>query len=141
VRHIPPQLEPGVLYVSVDYATVTHSCCCGCREEVVTPLTPTDWSMTYDGETISLNPSIGNWTLGCRSHYLIDRSRVIEALPWTDEQISAGRLRDRAAKARRYNSSQYVQPVGTGRTDDAAESTSQGILSRVRRWTSRRWHS
>ena len=44
-------------------ATSAHSCCCGCGEEVVAPLTPTDWKMTFDGETTSLRPSIGNWTL------------------------------------------------------------------------------
>ncbi|WP_342776660.1 hypothetical protein [Hankyongella ginsenosidimutans] len=37
VEHIPERLEPGVLYVSMDYATSAHSCCCGCGEEVVAP--------------------------------------------------------------------------------------------------------
>ena len=70
VPHIPEKLEPKVLYISMEYATAAHSCCCGCGEEVVTPLTPTDWRMTFDGETISLSPSIGNWNLRCRSHYV-----------------------------------------------------------------------
>ena len=38
---IPQALEPGVLYVSMEYGTVVHSCCCGCGLEVITPLTPT----------------------------------------------------------------------------------------------------
>ena len=91
VEHIPERLEPGVLYISMEYATSAHSCCCGCGEEVVTPFTPTDWKMTFDGETISLRPSIGNWTLNCRSHYVIDRGKVIEAGPWSDEQVEAER--------------------------------------------------
>jgi hypothetical protein len=102
VGHIPDRIEVGILYVSMEYATSAHSCCCGCGEEVVTPFTPTDWKMTFDGETISLRPSIGNWTLKCRSHYVIDRGKVIEAGPWSDEQIEAERCRDRAAKARFY---------------------------------------
>jgi len=102
VEHIPERLEPGILYVSMEYATSAHSCCCGCGEEVVTPITPTDWRMTFDGETISLRPSIGNWTLKCRSHYVIDHGKVIEAAPWSDEQVEAERRRDRAAKARFY---------------------------------------
>ena len=102
VEHIPERLEPGVLYVSMEYATSAHSCCCGCGEEVVTPFTPTDWKMTFDGETISLRPSIGNWTLRCRSHYVIDCGNVIEAGPWSDEQIEAERRRDRASKAHFY---------------------------------------
>jgi hypothetical protein len=63
----------GVLYVSPGYATVTHLCCCGCGAEVVTPLSPTDWKLTFDGVAISLSPSVGNWSLPCRSHYFIDR--------------------------------------------------------------------
>lgn len=102
VEHIPEHLEPGVLYVSMEYATAAHSCCCGCGEEVVTPFTPTDWKMTFDGETVSLRPSIGNWMLKCRSHYVIDRARVIEAAPWSNEQVEAERRRDHAAKARFY---------------------------------------
>ena len=116
VEHIPERLEPGVLYVSMEYATSAHSCCCGCGEEVVTPFTPTDWKMTFDGETISLRPSIGNWTLKCRSHYVIDRGKVIEAGPWRDEQVEAERRRDRAAKARFYGQSPK------GRTSHSASS-------------------
>lgn len=109
IDHIPERLEAGILYVSMEYATSAHSCCCGCGEEVVVPFTPTDWKMTYDGETISLQPSIGNWTLKCRSHYVIRRGRVIEADPWSDEQIEAERRRDRASKARYYNNSQQSE--------------------------------
>lgn len=102
VKHIPDTLEPGVLYVSMEYATAAHSCCCGCGEEVVTPFTPTDWRMTFDGASVSIRPSIGSWTLTCRSHYVIDHGRVLEAKPWTNEQIEAERRRDRAAKQRFY---------------------------------------
>ena len=109
VEHIPERLEPGVLYVSIEYATSAHSCCCGCGEEVVAPFTPTDWKMTFDGESISLRPSIGNWTLKCRSHYVIDRGNVNEAGPWSEEQVAAERRRDRAAKARFYGQSPKVE--------------------------------
>jgi hypothetical protein len=102
VKHVPENVEPGCLYVSMEYGTVVHSCCCGCGEEVVTPLTPTDWKLTFDGETVTLYPSIGNWSLPCRSHYIINRGRVIEAGPWSDKQVAAERARDRAAKAGYY---------------------------------------
>ena len=108
VEHIPEHLEPGILYVSLAYATSAHSCCCGCGEEVVAPFTPTDWRMTFDGETVSLHPSVGNWALKCRSHYLIDRGKVIEAGTWSDERVEAERRRDRAAKARFYGQSPTV---------------------------------
>ena len=45
VKHIPDGLEHGVLYVSMEYGTAAHRCCCGCGEEVVTPFTPTDWTI------------------------------------------------------------------------------------------------
>lgn len=98
VEHFPDQLDAGIVYISLDFGSVAHSCCCGCGEEVVTPLTPTDWRISYDGETVSLHPSVGNWTLACRSHYVIDRGRVIAALPWSKLQIEAERRRDRRAK-------------------------------------------
>ena len=102
VEQFPERLEPGILYVSMEYGSVSHSCCCGCGEEIVTPLTPTDWKITYDGETISLNPSVGSWTIACRSHYVIRNNQVIEAPPWSDRQVSEERKRDRRAKARHF---------------------------------------
>jgi hypothetical protein len=66
------------------------------------PFTLTDWKRTFDGENISLRPSIGNWTLKRRSHYVIDHGKVIEAGTWSDEQVEAEQGRDCAAKARFY---------------------------------------
>jgi hypothetical protein len=103
VRNVPRELAPGVLYISMDYATAVHSCCCGCGERVVTPFTPTDWRMMFDGESISLHPSVGNWNQKCRSHYVIERSRVLEAGPWSASQVDAERRRDKRAKAVHYS--------------------------------------
>lgn len=100
---IPQTLEPGVLYVSMEYGTVVHSCCCGCGLEVITPLAPTDWKLSYDGEGISLWPSVGNWSFPCQSHYVITRNRVIESGRWSTDRIEAERDRDRAAKQEYYN--------------------------------------
>jgi len=60
VEFIPDVLKDGTLCVSMEYATVVHKCCCGCGKEVVTPLSPTDWNLIFNGKTISLDPSIGN---------------------------------------------------------------------------------
>lgn len=102
VEFMPTDLRDGVLYVSVSYATATHRCCCGCGREVVTPLTPTDWRMIFDGETVSLDPSIGNWSFPCRSHYWVKRNRVQWAATWSRDQVDAGRARDHAAKERQF---------------------------------------
>ena len=88
VTYVPDTLVEGVLYVSIPYTTVLHLCCCGCGEEVVTPLSPTDWNLTFDGETISLCPSVGNWRFACRSHYWIRRNEVI----W-DQGLSERKVR------------------------------------------------
>ena len=105
------RLDPPILYISMKYGIAAHCCCCGCGEEVVTPIAPTDWEMTFDGETVSLQPSVGNWNSACRSHYVIKRGRVIEAAPWSDEQIAAERRRDKAAKARYFGKSEEIPAV------------------------------
>ena len=102
VLSVPRELERGVLYVSVEYATAVHSCCCGCGEQVVTPLSPTDWRMIYDGESVSLEPSIGNWQSACRSHYVITKGHVYEAERWSDVQVNVAHLKDKMAKRRFY---------------------------------------
>jgi hypothetical protein len=71
VDSLPQPLEDGVLYVSIRFRIVSHNCCCGCGNEVVVNLSPKGWQLTYDGESISLFPSIGEPTLKCRSHYWI----------------------------------------------------------------------
>jgi hypothetical protein len=111
VEQLPEPLEAGVLYISMEYATAAHYCCCGCGEEVVTPFTPTDWSMTFDGETVSLSPSIGNWNFACRSHYFIRRGRIVEATTWTGQQVEANRRKDKAAKADYYDTTELTDVV------------------------------
>ena len=98
VETIPDNLQDGMLYISIPFATAVHKCCCGCGNEVVTPLTPTDWELRFDGKTISLYPSIGSWSLPCNSHYWITRNRVRWAPRWSQKQIRLGRSRDRLAK-------------------------------------------
>lgn len=106
VEFIPEALEDGVLYVSMEYMTVAHKCCCGCGTEVSIPLSPTDWRLTYDGKGVSLEPSIGNWSLPCRSHYFITYNRVRWAEQWTPERIQAGKAHVAAAKLDYFQASQ-----------------------------------
>jgi hypothetical protein len=82
VKSVPDTLEDGVVYVSVEYASAIHKCCCGCDHEVVTPFSPTDWQLTFDGRSISLYPSIGNWSFKCQSHYWIRNNRVEWCPKW-----------------------------------------------------------
>jgi hypothetical protein len=77
VEFIPDNLEDGTIYISVEYATAIHKCCCGCQSKVVTPFGRNAWKLTYDGDAVSLNPSIGNYQFQCRSHYWIQENKVI----------------------------------------------------------------
>ena len=108
VEFIPKTLEDGVIYISIEYGAVTHTCCCGCGEKVFTPLSPTDWKLEFDGKTISLYPSIGSWGLPCKSHYWIRNNKIIWARQWTEEEIEYGRAQDSFDKAKYYGQNKQV---------------------------------
>ena len=76
---MPDELEHGVLYISTTYATAVHKCACGCGERVVTPIRPAGWTLLWDGRSVTLDPSIGNWSLPCRSHYFVRAGRIVWA--------------------------------------------------------------
>ncbi len=136
VRSVPRELEAGVLYVSMEYATAVHSCCCGCGEQVVTPLTPTDWCMTFDGETVSLHPSVGNWNQKCRSHYIIKKGRVFEAAPWSEKQVEAERYRDQQSKAKYFGRTPDTLKNRAGAEPEAQSipHSPKGFWSRLSLW-------
>jgi hypothetical protein len=115
VEYIPERLEEGVLYISRRYATATHLCCCGCGREVVTPLNPAKWRLAEKNETVSLHPSVGNWSFPCQSHYWIEGNRVRWAGALAPEMIAAVKARDR-------------------RDAEARVPKPAGILARIRQW-------
>jgi hypothetical protein len=95
----------------------------------VTPLSPAQWAVVFDGATVSLVPSIGNWQSPCRSHYSVQRDRIRWAGQWTEAQIAAGRERDRLELERYLSgSSTPDQP--------AVQPTSAPPSRRARPW---RW--
>ena len=102
VDYIPDLLEKGIVYVSLQFNTIAHGCCCGCGREVVTPISPVDWTLIFDGETISLYPSIGNWSFPCCSHYWIRNNMVIWASPFSQEEINNNRIQDNLSREAYY---------------------------------------
>lgn len=102
VESIPEKIEEGRVYISIKYETVIHKCACGCGNEVVTPLSPTDWCMMFDGESVSLDPSIGNWSFPCRSHYWIRKNEVRWSYKFSEQEIKSVRRRDAKDKAISY---------------------------------------
>ena len=77
VDQVPEQPEAGILYVSLPFRTTLHLCACGCGNETWVPIRPDRHHLIYNGETISLQGSIGNWRFPCRSHYWIRDSRIV----------------------------------------------------------------
>jgi Family of unknown function (DUF6527) len=117
VEFLPTNIAEGIVYVSMAYATAAHRCACGCGNEVVTPLSPTDWQLSFDGVSISLTPSIGNWNFPCRSHYFITHNKVQWAHQWSEQRIEAGRKHDRRVKEQYFGEATPAPdvPVKKGR--------------------------
>jgi hypothetical protein len=136
VEFIPEELEEGILYVSLEYMTVTHLCCCGCRHEVSVTLSPTDWRLIFDGKTVSIEPSIGSWRLPCKSHYFITQNRVVWARKWSEHEIQLGR-RYNAAQKRKHGAADLRETPVPERSADLTEQPKVkkgGILSWLGRW-------
>lgn len=95
-----------MLYITVEYGTAVHLCPCGCGSRVVTPFSPTDWELRFNGKEVTLSPSIGNWSFPCKSHYWIIRNKVRWARRWSDEEIEEGREEDHEAKRKYYSKDQ-----------------------------------
>ncbi len=85
VKHIPPELESGILYVSEEYECVIHLCACGCGGKTVTPFNciidghDHGWKYTRTpDDKITLRPSIGNF-MGenpYHAHYYITENKI-----------------------------------------------------------------
>ena len=85
---IPESLEEGVLYVCISYNVSVHLCACGCKSEIITPISRKHgWILSYDGDNASLAPSIGNGAYPCRSHYFL-KNGYVQWLPPINNDIS-----------------------------------------------------
>ena len=137
VWEIPRELEFGKLYLALQYRAVMHLCACGCGAKISTPLHPTGWQLTCDGETATLHPSVGNWSEECRSHYIIRKNRVIWSYALPKHRIEEIRQEQRddiedyfAGKSRR------TPPVESDQEEPAPDPEAQlreGFLQRLAR--------
>ena len=131
-------MQEGVICISIPYATVVHKCACGCGNEVITPLSPTDWKLTFDGESVTLFPSIGNWTFDCRSHYWITNNRIEWSYQLSESEIRDRRIVDKLNKTKYYEDHIASEPrvvanQGTNRGTQRSWSIS---WRRVKQWFS-----
>ena len=80
VETVPEHTEmiEGEIYISKKYGSSSHRCLCGCGELTVLPLEcyvdgkDFGWHLkeTANGK-VSFTPSVGNYQLPCKSHYII----------------------------------------------------------------------
>jgi len=92
VELMPQVLESGILYVSTTYLLMVHLCACGCKEKVVLPIHPKQWRFTYNGDDVTVHPSVGNIETDCNSHYWITSGDV----EWSANISSTEAVRKRA---------------------------------------------
>lgn len=85
VDYIPKELEEGVVYVSEEYEVSAHNCLCGCgcrtilpinnKKETNSELRNHGWELIKEvNGTVSFTPSIGNFQLPCKSHYIMTKN-------------------------------------------------------------------
>jgi len=131
----PRVLEEGVLYISEECELAAHKCCCGCREDVITPLRPGRWRLDRNGERVSLYPSIGNWKFACRSHYWVRDNRAIPSFAMDDEEIAEVIELDRVAREN-YFAQLRPAPLSSGLQKTAAEPQHwfARLFKRLRSW-------
>jgi len=130
VEFIPDQLEDGALYISVQFNTVVHKCCCGCGEEVVTPLSPVEWQLRTNDNLVTLYPSVGNWNFQCQSHYWIRNNHVIWAGAMSENKIRRVQERDRLDKEL------YIEQLNE---DKINKTRQQPMIYRVWSWLCNIW--
>lgn len=74
-------MEEFKIYISEKYGTAIHKCLCGCGSKVVLPIDciieghDYGWQLIKEvNETVSFTPSVGNYQLPCKSHYIITKN-------------------------------------------------------------------
>ena len=131
VSSIPDQIDELTLYISMEYGTAIHKCVCGCGNEVVTPFSPTDWELNFNGKSVSLSPSIGNWSFKCQSHYWIVKNKVRYVSKWTYDEIDENRKADKKKKNEFYSGKQVVE----------SEFEQQFVISEKLKDSNSKWNS
>lgn len=132
VEFVPRELEEGVLYISVPYSTTVHKCACGCGSKIALPISPVKWRFMFDGDTVSVWPSVGNWSYPCQSHYWIEQNRIEWSSKWSPEKIEAGRARAKADRERYLNSRAEPAEAQPSAMELSSTEPVLGLIDRIR---------
>lgn len=130
----PQVLEEGILYISEECELAAHKCCCGCGENVITPLNPARWRLDRQDGRVSLRPSIGNWKFACRSHYWIRNNRVIPSYDMDDEEIAEVIELDRVDREDFIAQLQHAPPSGSQVSETKPQHWLARLFNRLRIW-------
>jgi hypothetical protein len=68
-------------------------CACERGQEVWMKIRPDRHHLTWNGESVSITPSVGNGRLRCRAHYWMHRSQVVSVPEPTAEDDAGGQNR------------------------------------------------
>ncbi len=111
VHYLPKELEEGILYVSKEFGVAGHLCPCGCKNKIITPIDPAEWSFKEVNNKPTLYPSIGNWQIPCKSHYWIIDGIIEWSYQWSEEQIIKGRIAEEEKRKSYYDKlgNKYIQ--------------------------------
>ena len=63
--------EENVIYISDKFEVSIHRCLCGCGSKTVMPLGKGNWNYSIDNDKLTMSPSVGNYQMPCKSHYII----------------------------------------------------------------------
>jgi Family of unknown function (DUF6527) len=84
----------------------------------------------FDGRSISLDPSIGNWGFQCRSHYWIKNNRVV----WAESENDLGKKRDaRVTAAQKEKSPENPNEIGSA-PGQKPKTKTRSFKSVVKKW-------
>ncbi|MFA1624304.1 DUF6527 family protein [Rhizobium mongolense] len=92
-------MDDGILYISEEFGTAAHNCCCGCGVKIVTPLKAGKWQMRNSNGLVTIHPSIGNWSSACQSHYIIAGNQIRWARGFSEAEIRSNRAHDKRVSA------------------------------------------
>jgi hypothetical protein len=77
------QMEEAKIYISKKYHCSGHRCLCGCGELTILPFNLIingqyrGWNLIeHDNGKISFTPSVGNFQIPCKSHYIITKNKA-----------------------------------------------------------------
>ena len=76
VHYLPniSEMKEKIIYISDEYGISGHRCICGCGELTIMPIGKNEWNYQVDeSERLSMQPSVGNYQLPCKSHYIIQK--------------------------------------------------------------------